>query len=393
MGETKTARKQLMIRLLLCIGCAVISILVNIGQFLHADQDSVPELAVICIACLVPFLTLLKYPFSDICTVAALFASMGLLFMPKLDISGIVIPVMFIIAYLCIYSHEIVSVLSLLLFFLTSLIFLVLENPSATDSEALASYNIIAFIVAVISYIFRYEKIKNIQRVSREHEKAVNENIAHLRNNLFLASQMHDHLANKLAGLSLVIQSNVASAQNSAEQNKWMQIAPVVNRSIQLVHQIIDQLTSPQNNTAEQVLQGSIVSLTDIRTFVQRQQKICEQENLRGFISIQGVEKAAVSPQSLSEIESITEEVMTNVRRHMPSKQQYVVRIRLTQDSFTLVEMNPIRYAPLTRGVPSGRGIRLHQSLIKTLHGSVETSSSDQTWIIRVRIPLQARQD
>jgi signal transduction histidine kinase len=246
----------------------------------------------------------------------------------------------------------------------------------------------------------REEKLKRAEQLNRERQ-----------NNLAIAVRLHDRVANNLAGIITIAQTQLLAHDH--DMKEWETVRSQARLAYGESHSILDLLRDdPHADSVPQPV-PSLSSPSDLRyidrlrTILSEQKQRLTEHGLQGTTAFTVTGSPILTPAARTEAEDLIREFASNIGRHMSTSDTYVLTISLSRSGIRIVTMNNIPAVPISRGGSSGRGLSIHRELVRQLGGTLsfgsdnddtDCSSSNskpcsgqtkRTWIAVATIPAQ----
>ena len=237
-------------------------------------------------------------------------------------------------------------------------------------------------------------------RIQQEQLIRLRQSHAEEQANLAIAVRLHDHIANDAAGILAISQLQAFSdgspekaiAQQPSSQ-VWKTVGEKAHDIYTETHKIMDLLgqdtTAPVSSPDEEQYSLAI----RLRAALDAAQHDLQSEGFHGHIALTGRAKPDFSHVRQEEAIELVHEFATNIARHMAETGTYSLTVSLNPDSCRIVSMNAIPASPITRGRPSGKGLRLHRRLLGQLGGSLAYGRDDDMWISTAVIPAEGHSE
>jgi hypothetical protein len=201
-----------------------------------------------------------------------------------------------------------------------------------------------------------------------------------------LATRLHDTVTNDLSTIVTVASTRLIDASNESEKRPLEDIIARSQHAFVKAHEIIDILRD--ENRTDNSEQSLCELKQEITVIFDSEHKRLQDLNLVGTCTIRGYDGPLLVDDAVhAEIEGIVTEAFANLRRHCSPPTDYSIYAEIRRDMFNLVEMNALNMGiqPLQ---PSGKGLQLHRHTIESFGGKLVALQDQQTWILRVEIPL-----
>lgn len=246
--------------------------------------------------------------------------------------------------------------------------------------------------------------------------------------NLAIAVRLHDHIANDAAGILAICElqtlpgspeqaaptgqaapaEQAAPAQKSLKPSKspepsqspeppkspdpskslsWQAVATKAHDIYAETHRLMDLLGQGAQSSTPQAQASPLLSVR-LRTALDIEQQNLRSAGFNGHAALTGTAEPELSAMKQREALELVHELAANIRRHMAASGTYSLNVILEPDSCRIVAMNAVPASPVTRGHPSGKGLRLHRRLLRRLGGSLAYGRDDDTWITTAVIPV-----
>lgn len=260
----------------------------------------------------------------------------------------------------------------------------ILELYLSSNADTAVAMVIVQTVSALSGYISK-RHMDSIRQ--REELASAQHTVSTLSRDMAIAARLHDTVTNDLSYVITVATTRSLDSVSEEELRTLNAIAERSQDAFAKTHEVIDVLTvrdhrrNPANSTL--ALQQELKSIAN--TEETRLSKL----GLIGNTTVNdGSFSTTIARQLHQEITGLVYEVYANLRRHCVPPADYTVIMNIQDSTFTLTAMNTLSEKTMPISQTSGKGLRLHQDIIKSIGGELTFQKDHDTWTIHAVIPL-----
>lgn len=216
-------------------------------------------------------------------------------------------------------------------------------------------------------------------------EKDASDRLRIVKNNIRMASQMHDVLSGSLNRIVLAAQDGRDMTQGD-DRLRWLEVADTARLTLHELHSAMDYLedgSHPDDMAMD-------ISLAEcVESAANTYDRHLRDRGFAGDTTIRGITTAALTIDN-QEVLDLLHEVYTNIERHSDQAfSDYQVIISCTDRQIDIVETNSCRHGKhWTAPLESGYGLSLHACRIAALGGTLRYGSAEEAWSLHGSVPL-----
>ena len=258
----------------------------------------------------------------------------------------------------------------------------------SSNVDAAVAMMIVQAMSALLGYISKRHLVFVRQR---EELIAAKQTVSVLSRDLAIAAHLHDTVTNDL---SYVITIAATRGYDAIDEEETRTLDMIIERSqdaFAKTHEVIDQLTVAKPFREAPVFTISLKQ--ELESETQKEKIRLNQLGLTGDVIVNGRDSCPVlSSQIHAEITGLVSEIFANLRRHCAPSADYTVIINIRDNTFILTAMNTLNDKTMSVSRTSGKGLRLHQSIITSIGGKLTFYDDHGTWTTHAVIPLSPHQ-
>ena len=282
----------------------------------------------------------------------------------------------------------------------------VIETLWLQGSPALTGAVLFQLLAALAGFSVRQRHHAAVERERAIEARLQAEAVA---GHLELASRLHDTVTNDLSCIITMTETMLLDRTDPRVQNALTGIRDRAQHALGQSHDMIDVLrgaepSHPDPDAADEEGKSSEVArlrpdattaenpgaswIDGLRTMIREEERNLADMGFRGECVIIAEDAPTPSADVRRELTNVIGELFANIRRHCAPPADYAMTVRIDADGIRMMEMNAVQ-PPERASAPSGRGLSMHRRLIVGLGGAMETGIEDDTWIIRITVPLR----
>lgn len=226
---------------------------------------------------------------------------------------------------------------------------------------------------------------ENSLTVERLQLRQAEQELAIQRRDNQLSRQIHDAVSNDLSRIIML-------ADSHRDDPNYGEITERAREALRQVHCVIDLLdshpaTSSSTDNPTEVNTSETSLHEAIKKECQHWDEELHQADFLGTSTVLG--EGSLDKRREQCIRTTVQEAYTNILRHCSAHDdEYSMTIRISEAGVRIMQTNSCRHGVQSvRGVPSGKGLKLHRDEVYALGGQFITSYEDGTWLLNVYVP------
>ncbi|NMM94858.1 hypothetical protein [Bifidobacterium oedipodis] len=238
---------------------------------------------------------------------------------------------------------------------------------------------------AMAGYICRQVVDKNRGVEQKAAELVQDQARRQYEQNLSIAAQLHDKIANGLTTIALESQKNLERSGNSANTASWQLVAEQSARSIQELHAVIDCLSLVPSDEYAGVISEQLHD--ELAQWCSRQDEAMHNQGLQGRARINDfglIAKPIASRKRL--LFDVLAEVYVDISKHCERQGTYQMTITLCDNSVEITQTNAL--AKSESRTSYGKGLQIYNGRIEAAGGMLSATAQNEQWNLYVFIPM-----